>query len=62
MTIFGRPVFYGWVVVAAAFMAQFVTVGVQTSVVAVFAPEFIERIRLVAHRSSLLPTRWVRDC
>ncbi len=42
MTIFGRPVFYGWVVVAAAFMAQFVTVGVQTSVVAVFAPEFIE--------------------
>lgn len=42
MTLFGRPVFYGWVVVAAAFMAQFVTVGVQTSVVAVFAPEFIE--------------------
>lgn len=42
MTILGRPVFYGWVVVAAAFMAQFVTVGVQTSVVAVFAPEFIE--------------------
>ncbi len=42
MTIFGRPVFYGWVVVVAAFMAQFVTVGVQTSVAAVFAPEFIE--------------------
>ncbi len=42
MTLFGRPVFYGWVIVAAAFMAQFVTVGVQTSVVAVFAPEFIE--------------------
>ena len=38
-----RPViFYGWVIVAAAFTAQFVTVGVQTSVVAVFAPEFIE--------------------
>lgn len=42
MTIFGRHIFYGWVVVAAAFMAQWVTVGVQTSVVAVFAPEFIE--------------------
>lgn len=42
MTIFGRPIFYGWVVVIAAFMAQFVTVGVQTSVAAVFAPEFIE--------------------
>ena len=42
MTIFGRPVFYGWVVVAAAFSAQFVTVGVQTSVVAVFGPELIE--------------------
>lgn len=42
MTLFGRPMFYGWVVVAAAFVAQFVTVGVQTSVVAVFAPEFIE--------------------
>ncbi len=41
MTIFGRRVFYGWVVVAAAFTAQFATVGVQTSVVAVFAPEFI---------------------
>ena len=40
MTLFGRPVFYGWVVVAAAFTAQFVTVGVQTSVSAVFAPEF----------------------
>ena len=42
MTILGRPIFYGWIVVAAAFMAQFVTVGVQTSVAAVFAPEFIE--------------------
>ncbi len=42
MRLFGRPVFYGWVVVAAAFAAQFVTVGVQTSVVAVFAPEFID--------------------
>ena len=42
MTIFGRPIFYGWVVVIAAFMAQFVTVGVQTSVAAVFAPELIE--------------------
>ena len=42
MTIFGRPIFYGWVVVVAAFVAQFVTVGVQTSVIAVFAPEFIE--------------------
>jgi len=42
MTLFGRPVFYGWIVVTAAFTAQFVTVGVQTSVVAVFAPEFIE--------------------
>ena len=42
MTIFGRPIFYGWVVVGAAFVAQFVTVGVQTSVIAVFAPEFIE--------------------
>ena len=42
MTIFGRRIFYGWVVVAAAFTAQFVTVGVQTSVVAVFAPELIE--------------------
>ncbi len=41
MTILRRPLFYGWVVVAAAFMAQFATVGVQTSVVAVFAPEFI---------------------
>ena len=41
MTIFGRQIFYGWVVVAAAFAAQWVTVGVQTSVVAVFAPEFI---------------------
>lgn len=42
MKLFGRPIFYGWVVVAAAFTAQFVTVGVQTSVAAVFAPEFIE--------------------
>ena len=42
MTIFGRKIFYGWVIVAAAFAAQFVTVGVQTSVAAVFAPEFIE--------------------
>ena len=39
MTLFGRPVFYGWIIVAAAFVAQFVTVGVQTSVSAVFAPE-----------------------
>ena len=42
MTLFGRPVFYGWVVVAAAFMAQFVAVGVQTSVAAVFAPEIVD--------------------
>ncbi len=42
MTIFGRRIFYGWIVVAAAFMAQFVAVGVQTSVAAVFAPEMIE--------------------
>ena len=41
MTIFGRPVFYGWVIVVAAFMAQFVAVGVQTSVAAVFAPEMV---------------------
>ncbi len=42
MTLFGRPIFYGWVIVAAAFMAQFVAVGVQTSVAAVFAPEIVE--------------------
>lgn len=42
MTLFGRPVFYGWVVVAAAFMAQFIAVGVQTSVAAVFAPEMVD--------------------
>ena len=42
MTLFGRPVFYGWIIVAAAFMAQFVAVGVQTSVAAVFAPEMVE--------------------
>ncbi len=42
MTIFGRPVFYGWVVVGAAFVAQFVAVGMQTSVAAVFAPEMVE--------------------
>ena len=41
MTIFGRPVFYGWVIVVAAFVAQFVAVGVQTSVAAVFAPEMV---------------------
>ena len=41
MTIFGRQVFYGWIIVAAAFMAQFVAVGVQTSVAAVFAPEMV---------------------
>ncbi len=41
MTIFGRHIFYGWIVVAAAFMAQFVAVGVQTSVAAVFAPEMV---------------------
>ena len=42
MTLFGRPVFYGWVIVAAAFMAQFIAVGVQTSVAAVFAPEIVD--------------------
>ena len=42
MTLFGRPVFYGWIIVAAAFTAQFVAVGVQTSVAAVFAPEMVE--------------------
>ncbi len=42
MTIFGRKIFYGWVIVAAAFAAQFVAVGVQTSVAAVFAPEMVE--------------------
>lgn len=42
MTLFGRPVFYGWVIVAAAFVAQFVAVGVQTSVAAVFAPEMVD--------------------
>ena len=42
MTILGRPVFYGWVIVAAAFTAQFVAVGVQTSVAAVFAPEMVD--------------------
>ncbi|MDE2745365.1 MAG: MFS transporter [Chloroflexota bacterium] len=42
MTLLGRPVFYGWVIVVAAFVAQFVAVGVQTSVAAVFAPEMVE--------------------
>lgn len=42
MTLLGRPVFYGWIIVAAAFVAQFVAVGVQTSVAAVFAPEMVE--------------------
>lgn len=42
MTILGRPVFYGWIIVAAAFMAQFIAVGVQTSVAAVFAPEMVD--------------------
>lgn len=38
-----RPmIFYGWIVVLAAFTAQFVAVGVQTSVSAVFAPVMIE--------------------
>ena len=41
MTIFGRPIFYGWVIVGAAFTAQFIAVGVQTSVAAVFAPQMI---------------------
>lgn len=37
-----RPrVFYGWVVVAAAFIAQFVAVGVQTSVSGAFAPSLL---------------------
>ena len=35
-------IFYGWVVVAAAFVAQFVAVGVQTSVSAVFAPQMLD--------------------
>ena len=47
MTALLRPrrenaVFYGWIVVAAAFTAQFIAVGVQTSVSAVFAPEMID--------------------
>ena len=35
-------IFYGWIVVAAAFTAQFIAVGVQTSVSAVFAPQMID--------------------
>ncbi len=43
MRLFGRPpIFYGWVVVAAAFTAQFIAVGVQTSVSAVFAPQMLD--------------------
>lgn len=37
-----RPIFYGWVVVGAAFIAQFVAVGVQTSVSGAFAPPLLE--------------------
>ena len=44
MTIFGRPIFYGWVIVGAAFTAQFVAVGVQTSVMAVFAGPILEEL------------------
>ena len=42
MKIGNRTIFYGWIVVVAAFTAQFVTVGVQTSVAAVFGPEMVE--------------------
>ena len=42
MRIGQRVIFYGWIVVAAAFTAQFVAVGVQTSVSAVFAPQMID--------------------
>ena len=37
-----RPIFYGWVVVAAAFIAQFIAVGVQTSVSGAFAPPLLD--------------------
>ena len=37
-----RPIFYGWVVVAAAFVAQFIAVGVQTSVSGAFAPPLLD--------------------